>query len=90
MDQHNQTLDVTVLNPEKIIFDGKAMAISSVNKNGIFDILPFHANFISIIKESVTIYETQEKQQKISLEKGIVKVFENHVIVFLGIETFQQ
>lgn len=80
-------LRVIVQNPESIIFQGNAVAISSVNIKGPFDILPLHANFICMIKDSITIYETQKKIKKIPLEQGILKVFENTVTIFLGIET---
>ncbi len=80
-------LHVIVQNPESTLFQGNAVAISSVNQKGPFDILPLHANFICMIKDSLTIYETQKKTRKIPLEKGILKVFENNITVFLGIET---
>lgn len=83
----NQTLSVTVKSPEKTIFQGNAVAVSSVSTTGPFDILPYHANLIAIIKDSVTIFETQEKKQVLKIEKGFVKVFENTVNIFLGIET---
>lgn len=80
-------LHVIVQNPETILFQGNALAISSVNDKGTFDILPLHSNFICMIKDSLTIYESQKKTRKIPLEKGILKVFENNITVFLGIET---
>jgi len=82
-----QSLHVLIQNPESTLFQGNALAISSVNTNGPFDILPLHANFICMIQDSVTIYETQKKIRKIPLERGILKVFENNVTIFLGIET---
>jgi F0F1-type ATP synthase epsilon subunit len=81
------SLHVVILSPESTIFQGTAVAISSINATGPFDILPLHANFICIIKDSLTIYETQKKIRKIPLEIGILKAFENEVMVFLGIET---
>jgi len=80
-------LHVVIRNPEGVIFQGSATAVSSVDETGPFDILGLHANFICIIRDSVTIYETQKKIRKFPLETGIVKVFENEVQIFLGIET---
>jgi F0F1-type ATP synthase epsilon subunit len=80
-------LQVLVQNPESNIFKGNAVAVSSINAKGPFDILPLHTNFICMIKDSVTIYESQKKIKKIPLEQGILKVFENTVTIFLGIET---
>ena len=86
MDLQNQTLDVIVRNPDNRVFTGQAVAVSSVNQKGPFDILPYHENFISIIKDHVTIYLTQEKTQTIPVEKGILKVFENTIEIYLGVE----
>lgn len=80
-------LHVSILTPESTLFQGTAVAVSSINKTGPFDILPLHANFICMIKDSVTIYETKKKIKKIPLEIGILKAFENEVMIFLGIET---
>lgn len=80
------SLHVVILNPESMVFQGNAVAVSSINITGPFDIFPLHANFICIIKDSVTIYETQKKIRKIPLEIGILKAFENEVIIFLGIK----
>src|ERR1700704_6195519 len=81
-------LQVTILSPEKTIYTGTAIALSSVNEIGPFDVLPFHANLITIIKDYILVHEKGNKEQKIACEKGIMKVFENTVSVFLGVETF--
>lgn len=88
--QTTQYLDVTIIHPEHPVYNGVAIAISSISDKGPFDILPYHANFICMIKENVTIHRTDKEQEKIPLEKGILKVFENHITIFLGIETLQQ
>lgn len=82
-------LDVIVRNPEHILYQGQALAVSSVSDKGPLDILEYHANFIGMIKNYVIVHHIDKTQQKILLEKGIVKVFENHVDVFLGVETLE-
>lgn len=84
--QDNHLLHVTIQNPESTLFSGMATAISSVDAKGPFDVLGLHANFICMIKDSITIHDANGKVSKIPLEKGILKVFENQVEVFLGIE----
>ena len=84
-----QILHVTVLSPERIVFAGDAKALSSVNDNGPFDILPYHANLITIIKDTIIIHLEGNKDQKIPCERAIMKVFENTVSIFLGVETFE-
>lgn len=81
-------LDLVVRNPEGKVFEGRAVALSSFDSKGPFDILPYHANLISIIKRKLVIYETRDIKKEIPLERGLLMVFENHISVLLGIETF--
>lgn len=83
----NQLLTVVIRSPDKVVFDGKAVALTSYNDKGIFDVLPYHANFISIIKKSIVVYETMENKKTIALEKGVLRVFEDTVAIFLGVSS---
>jgi F0F1-type ATP synthase epsilon subunit len=83
----NTTLTTTIRSPEKTLFDGKAVAVSSISDNGPFDVLAYHSNFICIIKKEITVYETRDKKITFPFEKGILKIYENKADVFLGIET---
>ncbi|MCL4364610.1 hypothetical protein M1328_05235 [Patescibacteria group bacterium] len=80
-------LYIEVKNPEKILFSGEAISISSVNDRGSFDILPYHANFFSIIREKIVIMDGDNRAVNIEIkENGILRVVENKISVFLGIE----
>lgn len=82
-----QLLSVRVKNPESVIFEGKAVAITSVNKEGVFDIIAYHTNFISILKDFVTIQQSKDKKLTIPIQGGIMKVYGNNVYIYLGIKT---
>lgn len=43
-------LKVLILSPKQIIYEGEALAVSSKNSTGKFDILPQHANFITLVE----------------------------------------
>ncbi len=86
----NDKILVEIKNSEVIVFSGEARSLSSVNEKGSFDILPFHANFFSIIKEKIIIVGHDDKKTEISVkDKGILRVMENKVSIFLGIETIE-
>jgi len=68
-----------------LIFAGEAEAVSSVNDKGPFDVLPLHANFISLIREKVVLHLTGAVERPLSLESGVMRVKENKVEVYLGI-----
>ena len=71
-------------------FDIKAVAISSENKTGKFDILPGHANFICVIYNSITLHTLGNKQNVYNFKRGIVEVSENSVKLFLEGKTDQK
>lgn len=83
-------LTVTIKNPERTEFEGQAAAVSSSNDSGPFDILPFHANFITLIKEVIVIHQLDGKEVKIPLQQGIMKIYEDKVHVLIGIETSEK
>ncbi len=85
--QTDEKLKVVVKSPEGIVFEGEVYAITSKNIGGLFDILPFHSNFISIINELLLLYETKQNPKEIKIQNGVMKVTENDVEIFLGVET---
>ena len=80
-----QILNVVVRDRSGILFEGEADSISSYNDTGDFDIMPFHANFISIIKNKIVLRSKGGMVQTIPLEIGILKVSQNKIEVYLGI-----
>ena len=74
-----------IRNRENIIFDGLVSSISSVNDTGKFDILPEHANFISLIKDVITIRDVGGKTREIKIGSGILRVLNNRASIYLGI-----
>lgn len=78
-------LTITLRNAEKILFEGKVKAVSSENENGAFDILPEHANFITIVKKKIIIHHLNGEKEVIELDNGIIKAEENHIHIFLGV-----
>ena len=66
---NNQTpnpklLQVKIISPRQIVFEGPALSVSSKNSCGKFDILPEHANFISLIQKEPIIIQTSGKDSK--------------------------
>ena len=79
-------LKVIVQDLEKIEFQGEVDRISSYNEIGPFDVYPMHANFISIIRKSLTLYKKHEKVKELNIEQAVMKVKQDAVEIFLGIE----
>lgn len=80
----NDFLEVKVISPKKEIFSGKALSISSKNSAGNFDILPSHANFITLIKNNPIIVRiTSSKKIEINPCFAILYCEKNKVIIFV-------
>ncbi len=84
---NNKLLHVVVRNTDTVLYDGESDRVSSFNEVGRFDIFPMHANFISIINQEVAIYLKNKIVKQIKIDQAIMKVKQDNVSIFLGIET---
>lgn len=80
----NLSLNVIIRNKDKALYNGEAYAVTSVNDKGVFDILPQHENFISLIKERVIIRQTPKDNQEIQIDNGLLRVSSNKVYVYVN------
>jgi F0F1-type ATP synthase epsilon subunit len=69
-----------------ILFDGDIKSLTSYNDNGKFDILAFHANFISIIYKSIKIVDVRGQEKEMTIEKALLKNRQNNLEIYLGID----
>lgn len=69
-----------------MVFRGDVDSITSFNNAGEFDVLPKHANFISLIQKGLIIRDKDGGIRKIDLSSALMRVRENFVEVYLGVE----
>ena len=81
----NEKLLVIVRDRNTLIFQGQVEAVSSFNDMGPFDVLPRHANFISLIKQAIILHLMDKTEKRIEVTSGVMKVRENNMEVYLGI-----
>ena len=81
-----ETLYVRIQSPDKIIWEGEAASISSENTEGVFDVLPHHANFISLLNENapviVRLPEKKSDPVEYSFGRTVIFVRNNFVSVY--------
>lgn len=77
-------LTVVIRNRDKVLFNGQAQAISSVNDRGVFDILAQHENFISLIKDKVVIHPTLKENKEIKIENGILRAYKDKIYIYVN------
>lgn len=79
----NPTLHVRILSPQQTFFEGEILSVSSKNTQGAFDILPEHANFITVIENSPIVVRTQgQKPLTFLFPIAIIYTTENKVNIY--------
>lgn len=64
-------------------FRGYIKSLSSINSEGVFDVLPQHENFVSVIQEKITILDNDGKKYEIAIGKALIEASNNNVRVFV-------
>lgn len=89
MNNKNQNSEPLILlkiqTKEGVSFNDRVKAITSFNEKGIFDVLPAHENFISVIKDKIIIHTSDGKDKEMKIDNGVLKVHENEAHIFLGL-----
>ena len=83
-------ISVTIYTLESIVYQGKVKAVTSLNEKGKFDILPLHSNFISVVKDYLVLNERQGTKKEFKFKRGVLRVVDNNLSIFLGLEGLQE
>jgi F0F1-type ATP synthase epsilon subunit len=67
------------------LYSGDAFSVTSRNESGVFDILPYHVNFISLIFDFVIVDKDTPNEKKFDIEKGILYMIENNINIYVGL-----
>lgn len=84
-EKNNPLILLKIQTREGVSFNEKVKAITSFNERGVFDVLPEHENFISVIKDKIIIHTTDGQDKEMKIDNGVLKVYENEAHIFLGI-----
>ncbi|MDD5194401.1 MAG: hypothetical protein PHQ96_01835 [Candidatus Omnitrophica bacterium] len=72
-------LDVLLLNPQAVIFEGKAENVILPGEQGVFEILPYHKPTLSRLIFGTVFVDNQS----FPLRRGVVKVINNKVTIII-------
>lgn len=76
-------LNVRIISPKEDLYNGTALSVSSINSIGKFDILPEHANFITLVANSPIIIKTGDgKNLTYTFPLAIIHTSNNEVRIF--------
>lgn len=67
----------------QVNFRGWAKSVSATSGEGPFDILPQHENLVTMVGETVTIFDIGGKRHDLKLGKALIEASNNLVKVFI-------
>lgn len=79
------TFHLKVYSPFKTYYDDDVDSISALNDTGPFDILAKHKNFMTLINPCDLVIRSGTNVEKVPINRGIMHVKSDRVIVFLDI-----
>ena len=78
------TLNLEIVTPSGLIFDGKAVEVTLPGEEGEFGVLPRHASLTTLLKAGVVDIEKEDKSvESIVVNWGVVQVGEEKVVVLV-------
>ena len=73
---------IRISNPHEVVWEGTAVALSSENAQGKFDVLSQHANFITIIKgKPITLHFADGSSKDYKFSRAVIYNRNNQVFV---------
>lgn len=79
-------LNIKIMSPDKVIFEGFAKALSCNNAKGPMDILPGHSNFMSMINNEISLHLDNGVVKKLTTEQAIMEVVNNNVLILTNVQ----
>jgi len=77
-------LFLTIKSRDGVIYSGEVKAVTSNNDKGKFDVLSYHANFISLIRDYVEYIRNDDKKVLVPIRDAVMQVIDNIVNVYVG------
>jgi F0F1-type ATP synthase epsilon subunit len=72
-------LEVSLLTPKEVIFEGGARSIILPGEEGVFEVQPFHKRILSRLISGVLFID----EQSFPVHRGIVRVNQNKVTIII-------
>ena len=85
IEKQNLTLVVYIRSRNKSFYKGPIRSLTALNDTGEFDVLPQHANFITLIKDYIILDKDYETEQKFDIESGVLSVLGENINAYIGV-----
>lgn len=81
-----QLIQVLIRSREGVEFDSQVRAITAVNARGMFDVLPVHTNFVTVLRQKLVLHLTDGAKKEFNIDSAVLRVLTGKVEVYLGIK----
>ena len=81
--EFKEVIKVDIRNRKEQFFQGEAKTVSSLNDTGEFDVLPRHANFVTLIRGYIIIDKGLPSEKKFDIDNGVLAAKTNAVDIYL-------
>jgi F0F1-type ATP synthase epsilon subunit len=79
-------LKVRISKATKVVWEGDAASVSSKNADGPFDVLPMHANFLTLIREEPIVIRCADgSQETYNFNQAVMYVKDDEVKIYTEI-----
>lgn len=86
MQPSTKNLHVSLSSADELIWEGDALSVSSENKEGKFDVLPGHANFITMISgKPITVRISTTEEQRYNYRSAVLYTLEDRIKIYVNI-----
>jgi F-type H+-transporting ATPase subunit epsilon len=70
-----------ILTPDKKVFEGDVVIATFPGADGSFQVMDNHAPLISLLKEGLVEYRSQDTTDSVVITGGVVEVLKNKVVL---------
>jgi len=78
-------LTLTIKSRDGVLFSGQVKTITSNNDRGRFDVLSYHANFITLVKDYIEYIGLDDKKVSRQVRDAVMHIVDNKVDIYLGL-----
>jgi F0F1-type ATP synthase epsilon subunit len=73
-------LEVTIISPQRVIFEDRAKSILLPGEQGVFELAPFHRNIISrLIRGAIVV----DGENIFNIRRGVIKLEDNKTTIIV-------
>ncbi len=77
-------MEIKILTPEKLLFEGEIQSVKLQGLNGKFEILNNHAPIVSaLVKSDVIVKDTKDDEHTFSINGGMLEMSDNKISILV-------